>query len=152
MIYEQHNEVNHVNRVNRVGGISERTSSFVLNQQKSISKKRKACDRDNYKVKHNSGSSTVTFSTAAFELFRCNVFMYLKQNSYGYQLTESKDIPGNVTHDILRVFIETCGQVSNLYTVNVYRTTSRIMVNGPQYIHFVSNDLPQITTYIESHL
>ena len=94
---------------------------FSLNEKRTRAKKRKACDRNNYKIKQNRSSSTVIFSTVAFEFFK-----YLTNQSYGYLLTESKDIPGNVTHDILKVFT-TVNQISNLYTVNLYRTTSSIL-------------------------
>ena len=39
--------------------------------------------------------------------------------------------------------------MSCLYTINIYRTTSTVMVNGPHHLTFVNNDLPVITEVID---
>ena len=147
VLYQQQQHKTSVNQVDN-SDVLECSSNFTLNMKRTRAKKRKACDRDNYKIKENKNSSTIIFSTVAFEIFRSKVFTYLQRHSYGYQLTESKDIPGNVTHDILRVFTA-ANMVSSLYTVNLYRTTSSLLVNGPHYNQFVINHLPQITEYID---
>ena len=148
-VQPKEHHVNNVNHVNNSTAVTIHKSNYVLNEKRARAKKRKACDRENYKVKQNQSSTTVVFSTAAFEVFRSNVCPYLEHQSYNFKLDQSTDIPGKVTHDILRVFTTiSSSECTSLYTMNLYRTTSRVVVNGPHYTQFAVNDLPQITGFI----
>ena len=60
-------------------------------------------------------------------------------------IDKSKNI---VVQDIIRVTDPRKSSAPLVYTVNIYRTTSRTMVNGSEHTRFVDIDLPCITNMI----
>ena len=126
---------------------------YALNKQVSITKKIKACDRSPYSIKLNNGSATVTLNTICFELMRTNLLQYLaNSNMYKIYVFPKIDTNGNTSEDTIKVAkIETPDTETHMYTINLYRTTSRLMINGPQHNQFVEKDLPLITDKFDNN-
>ena len=125
--------------------------NYTLNKQSNIVKKIKACDRVPYTVKHNKGSVTITLNTMCFELMRSSLIQYLHRqaNQYNFQIIPKNDQSGNTAEDVIKV--NATPESTALYTINLYRTTSRIMVNGPQPYRFMDNDFPVITDALDDN-
>ena len=107
--------------------------SYTLNKQRAFSKIVKACNREVYDLEWNNKSCTITFSTAAFDMFRQEVVPYLKGiPRYQLQKDVMKDQAQNIPQDIIRVREKQEGKVfedlSRLFTINLYRTVARVMV------------------------
>ena len=128
----------------------EHVANYTLNETKTIHKKREACDRDNYTITHHDFCATVVFNTVAFEVFRKNLTMFYDRNQkYSTTLDEVKDQTARTTQDTFKVHDRTRRNSPHIYTINLYRTTCRVMVNGPHHLHFINYDLPGITDTID---
>ena len=125
--------------------------NYNLNKESNLSKKIRACDRQPYAVKHNNGSVTITMNTMCFEHMRSSLIQYLERqtNQYNFQITPKVDMKGNTAEDIIQV--TGTPESTALFTINMYRTTSRIMVNGPQPHRFMENDFPVITNAFDNN-
>ena len=123
--------------------------AYTLKQDLALCKKRAACDRYLYKVKENKSSTTVTLNTMAFEYFRRVIVNYLRGRCY--RVSEPKpvvDRAGSVTGDIIRVLRK---DGFPMCTINLYRPSSRIMINGPCYANFSSMELPLILAELDKN-
>ena len=128
----------------------ELIAKYTLNETKTLHKKREACDRENYTITHHDFCATVVFNTVAFEVFRKNLTNFYDGNQkYSTTLDEIKDQIDRTTQDTIKVHDRTRRNTPHIYTINLYRTTCRVMVNGPHHLHFINNDLPGITDTID---
>ena len=119
--------------------IEHTTINYKLNETKALNKKSKACDREPIKTKQNQSSTTIRMNTAAFEIFCTTMFNRLL-STYVVKDIKEHDITNiTVVHDILQVYTQ---NNTFLFTINIYRTSSTIMINGPYYLRFTKEDLP----------
>ena len=58
----------------------------------------------------------------------------------------SPSITDNITQDVVRV----SDHHNHLYTINMYRTKSSAMINGPNFTTFLDKDFPVISRQIDS--
>ena len=130
---------------------------YTLNMKTALAKKIESCDRRSYEFKMNNGNYVGKLSTAAFELFRGDIFRYLKESKeYIFRTTETKDRAGKTTQDTIRVRVNPDDKefdfekLPALYTINLYRTTDKVMVNGPCMKKFIDDDLPKMTSRIDN--
>ena len=133
-----------------VEGQTNLYTNYSLNEKTALVKKRKACNRENYTMERKSFSDRITFSTTAFKVFRrCFEQYYLShRDKFLIEITPVLDRGQNVVQDIVRVSDPNKRNTPLIYTVNIYRTTSRLMVNGPHHMKFTDVDLPMITCLI----
>ena len=129
-----------------------RHMNYALNPEVALNKKIKACDRPSYSIKLNNGSATVTLNTFCFELLRSNLINFLNHSSqYKFYLFPKTDTNGSTPEDVIKVVkVDEMKTEIAMYTINMYRTTSRLMINGPHYDHFIENDLCFVTDKIDS--
>ena len=125
--------------------------NYRLNKKLALEKKITACERVTYEVKRHSTCCVVTFNTGAFEYFRVEVRKYLDENaSYAISVDEPTiDKNGVITQDTIKV-ISSTQAANDLFTINLYRTTSKTMINGPKYVQFMNVDLPILTARLEN--
>ena len=120
--------------------------NYTLNKNLALCKKRRACDRESYKIKKNKTSYTVTMNAVVFEHFRAYIIHYLKSyKRYKIKFTDVPDKTGSITKEIVRVF----EKETHLYTINIHTTTSRITINGPQYPKFIEEDMTMVFEKID---
>ncbi|WAR04301.1 hypothetical protein MAR_019670 [Mya arenaria] len=114
-------------------------TNYDLNVDKALLKKLHAAKRtDNVKIEHTNGGIVMTADTATFELLKAATLVYYrKKDSSEVTIEQSTDRGGN---NIVQFTI----RVNNKYTLNIYNTTSRILVNGKQQNIFINEDLDQI--------
>ena len=126
-------------------------ANFTLNEKRAISKKIEACDRINYDLVNRINCAVITFSTAAFKIFRSNIYKFYDTLPATYEVAKKEEVDnaGNVTHDIIRISDLTKRRSPMIYTVNLYRTTSRVMINGPHHEKFIDEVLPMIAGTID---
>ena len=129
------------------------TNEYKLNEKQTILKKIVACGRENYNIENRINSATVTFNTAAFEFFRSNIMKFYEKSPEVYQakLQAEEDRTGKITHDIIKVCDLSKRKTPNIYTINIYRTTCRVMVNGPHHVRFLQEVLPVVTSTLDNH-
>ena len=77
----------------------------------------------------------------------------LKQQNTKIEIAQSMDAAKNITQDTMKVFknqnIERISKCS--YTINCYRTTSNILINGPYIDNFLSNETKTVTDILEQN-
>ena len=121
---------------------------YELNVQKAIRNKVKACDLIDLDVCNKGGNIIIQLNTASFELARAVVTNYYINDTqlYTCEITNKTYETGNIVEDILRV-ANRKGRACKggcLFTINFYRTTCKIMVNGKNKNKFYVNDLALI--------
>ena len=119
-------------------GDEESHRDYDLNYDRAVQKKIRACNLE-YSVKSEfkGGNHVFTFSTAMYELYRDKLIEHLKgldNNPNANIKVKCKDISeksGMTVESQVRVHQKTrngCGRLK--YTINLYHTNNRIMVNG----------------------
>ena len=126
--------------------ISTSTADYTLSAAKILDKKIEACDRTPVKAKHTTQNSVLSFSTSAFEMLKKYTSKYFSANDFTVKLSQKQDAAGLIESDILRIQERDNLQV----TVNFYRTTSRVLVNGAGLLRFRSVHFPEILKSILS--
>ena len=114
---------------------------YTLNMSKAMKKKVKSCDVE-YKVKstNRGGNQIYNFSAAMYELYRTALldhFETLQNHKATDMKIEYKDITDNAdscVETVIRVF--DTAHISLKYTVNLYHTKSKMMVNGSEVNSF----------------
>ena len=127
---------------------------YSLNYDKALRKKAKACQAE-YLVSSEvkCDNYIFSFSAAMYELYRENLARYfsmLNDDSSDIKVTfkDISDKTGMVTESLLKVFQKIPNSKDELkYTINMYHTKSRVMVNGNQAIQF-NDEHSKITDYI----
>ena len=114
---------------------------YTLNKASALHKKLDSCDN----------RVVLTFNTAAFELFRVTVLSYLrsKESEYVATHTPRTDQQNNITEETIRVVDKTVE--CPMFTINLYRTTSRAMINGPKHTLFVNEGLNLVLKNIDQN-
>ena len=110
------------------------TTDYTLNKQRALTKKMNALGRIPYEIDHRNDCMVITFNTVNFESFRGMIAEYLESKGYKIATSKKQDNAGSIPEDILRVYDK---QALPIYTINIYRTTSRVMVNGPKFNNFI---------------
>ena len=108
-------------------------ASYSLNKAKAIEKKIRACDRPPVSVEHKSNNSILKFSTGSFELLRKSIRDFYEEKNFLVEQTYKQDENGQIEQDIVKIFTINKQQKKSRHhlTINVYRTTSTVLVNGP---------------------
>ena len=107
--------------------------NYYLNEQHIIQKQLQVCDTQiaNTETKPNK-NVVIKLSTAAFQFLIKELLPYFLSKQIRIGIKQSKDALKNVTQVTIKVFHKTSNrQTKHSYTINCYRTTSNILVNGP---------------------
>ena len=123
--------------------------NYTLNKQSAYGKKIEACNRDAYTVELKSSCCVISLSTAAFEYFKEDLVIYLKESDYRVKEKPTIDRAGNITQDTYIVSSTATGS-PYLFTINLYRTKSNGMINGANFMMFVDVDLPVLVAKLDN--
>ena len=87
-------------------------------------------------------------STTAFEKIRRQIVRSIQDNTH-LEHIENEDQKGQVYSEILRVKEKnSCGQWV-IFTINIYRTKSSFLINGPQVQKLIQEILPWIQSWVQ---
>ena len=117
---------------------------YQLNKEVSLSKKIAACDKIDYQVSSPKTCCIIQFNTATFEHFKSDFHQWVAQHPQYIHENDTPviDMGDNIPQDIVRVISSIDSKP--LFTVNMYRTKSKAMINGPEYKIFVNEVLPEL--------
>ena len=114
--------------------------SFQLHKDRALQKKMTACNRDNpLTVEVKNGGIRIYLQTGAYELIRQELSTY-----YSPAAHPTRQISFFEDRDASGVQISQRIKISGEYTINLYHTTSSMLVNGKREIDFLNKDLPLI--------
>ncbi len=124
-------------------------SMYKIRKDQAIEKKIHACGRSPITVVHSETNSVITFSTTSFELMRTVTQQYFKDSAI-LECNQKVDEQDIIEQDIIKVFFKTKTNVKSkhMITVNLYRTTSLALVNGPSIKKFQTSIYPSIVKVI----
>ena len=126
------------------------TLEFILNSSKAIKKKRLDTNRDKFKgIMKRGGNLVIEFSTATFEMVRAgirNIMDSLKQKSMIIVDHQQKT---NKENSIIIEFYRVNRRVKGGFTINLFQTTSKMMVYGRVMKDFMEHILPEISASVK---
>lgn len=129
-------------------------TTYKLNLEKSLEKKLEASRRiRNFSYDFKDGGVVFEADVATYELFRLTALSFYNDIGPGREINMTKmtDCTGeNVSQLTIRVFDSVANEKE--YTVNMYHTTSRVMVNGRNVGKFINEDLEKIHEIIQDSL
>ena len=124
---------------------TQHRNNYTLNQNQALQKKKDACDRDFLHMEIRRNNVVISLSTATFELAKQATIHYLNSNKgRKYELKQEADRKGSIAADVVRVLYKD----SAAYTATFYRTTCRMLVNGPLLDIFINEDFPILKKHI----
>ena len=130
--------------------IVTKQARYTLNKSKAISNKLKACNREHFSAISHKNNLVITMNTATFEFFKKILISHLQMNKeYKVVATEMRDGRQDIPADIIRVFEQGKTMSSHLFTITLYRTKCRALVNGPHLKTFHNEDLPPLEKQIQ---
>ena len=125
-------------------------NNYTLDQAEALRKKMISCDDPLFKIQEHQQCVVINLNTAAFQMFKSSLETYLNNHNSTYIVAASPHIDqsDNVTQDTYRVSDR--ADKSSLFTINLYRTKSSAMINGPKHYAFYQNVLIRIIHQIDA--
>ena len=85
-------------------------------------------------------------STTAFENIR-KIIIETVASNYVLEMTENKDISERVIIETIKTKERNARRALPIFVINIYRTTSTLLINGPQVQRFVPEILPVLQSW-----
>ena len=119
-----------------------RTARFSMKEEEAVRKKIKACNEEPLVLKLEKGNNLRIFcSTTAFEGVKQIIENTVsKINKIEYIRNEDQE--GRIYSESIRVREKESRRNQVIYTVNIYRTKSSLLINGPQMQKFILEVIP----------
>jgi hypothetical protein len=128
------------------GNISK---EYKLNINKALKKKLEATQRDrSVSYNHTMGGIVITADAATFELFMSAALSYYKTLNDDVTNIEIQEITDKTRKVVVQYTFRVELPSHQKYTVNLYTTTSKLLVNGKDCEVFIQNEIPNIQTII----
>jgi len=130
-------------------------NDYVLNIEKSLEKKLIAAKRiRNWTYEYTGGGIVVEADAATYELFKTVAIYYYNTYPSVNGKAHTTTTTDNTNQSVVQLTVRVSDQNSqnNGYTINMYHTTSKIMVNGKNINKFIQEDLGSIHALIEDTL
>ena len=119
--------------------------------EKAAIKKKKSCREMPLEIKTEKGNNLRIFcSTTAFENIR-KIIIETVASNYVLEMTENKDISGKVVIETIKTKERNARRALPLFVINIYRTTSTLLINGPQVQRFVQKILPVLQSWADQN-
>ena len=124
---------------------------YTLNKDKSITKKIRACEREDIiDTEYKTGNIVLTVQAGLYEIMKLTI-----QRLYSNHPVENKRVVPKVTIEKSNNFETACTYTvfendEKVYVVNLYHTQSKIMINGKREFDFFNNDMPLLFEIMHS--
>ena len=125
---------------------------YYIDQKASLKKKLKACNKVQTEVKPKN-NLVIQLNTAAFQFIVQKMLPFLIQNEQlEIEMKQTLDAMQNIIQGTFKIYSKQSNRRSKHdYTINCYRTTSNILINGPGVTKFMSNELKLIAKILEDN-
>ena len=128
--------------------------AYYIDQKASLKMKLKACNREMAQIELKPKSNLVIqLNTAAFQFIVQKMLPFLIQNEQlEIEMKQTLDAMQNIIQDTFKIYSKQSNRRSKHdYTINCYRTTSNILINGPGVTKFMNNELKLIAKILEDN-
>ena len=116
-------------------------SRFSMDEEAAVRKKIKTCNEEPLLMKLGKGNNLMFCSTTAFEGVKQIIENTVsKINKIEYIRNEDQE--GRIYSESIRVREKESRRNQVIYTVNIYRTKSSLLINGPQMQKFILEVIP----------
>ena len=103
------------------------------------------------KIKMEKGNNLRIFCIiTAFENIRKIIIGTVARN-YVLEMTENKDISEKVIIETTKTKERNARRARPIFVINIYRTTSNLLINGPQVQRFVREILPVLQSWADQN-
>ncbi|VDI45496.1 Hypothetical predicted protein [Mytilus galloprovincialis] len=124
---------------------------YTLNVEKTLKKKLEATKRlQHVEYKFTNGGVVITSDAATFELFRMAAMRYYETLPPNHEVAHIKKTADSTRLHTVQNTVRVVQPPNKSYTVNIYYTTSRLLVNGKNVSDFIDRDLQNIHNIISS--
>ena len=124
--------------------IDSTSKNYNLSITRALQKKLEATKRNQHiEYKYTSGGMVVIADTATFELIRIASIHYFKSTQWNKNEIHIRKYTDKSNSTVVQYTIK-IKQPESGYTVNIYTTTSRLLVNGKGCQKFIDKDIPLI--------
>ena len=125
---------------------------YYIDQKALLKKKLKACNKVQIEVKPRN-NLVIQLNTAAFQFIVQKMLPFLIQNEQlEIEMKQTLDAMQNIIQDTFKIYSKQSNRRSKHdYTINCYRTTSNILINGPGVTKFMNNELELIAKILEDN-
>ena len=125
---------------------------YYIDQKALLKKKLKACNKVQIEVKPRN-NLVIQLNTAAFQFIVQKMLPFLIQNEQlEIEMKQTLDAMQNIIQDTFKIYSKQSNRRSKHdYTINCYRTTSNILINGPGVTKFMNNELKLIAKILEDN-
>ena len=129
--------------------------SYNLNHQKALEKKKVSCDKEHVVSEWKANNLVIEFSTSTYELFKTLLHQLLaKSTSYKPKTTEGVDYQNAIVDSCIKVYNRlrdgSMGRTLK-FVINLYHTSSRVVVNGNRVDLFVSDIYGDLCAKLSTH-
>ena len=127
---------------------------YYIDQKASLKKKLKACNRETVQIEVKPKNNLVIhLNAAAFQFIVQKMLPFLIQNQQlEIEMKQTLDVMQNIIQDTFKINSKQSNRRSKHdYTINCYRTTSNILINGPGVTKFMNNELKLIAKILEDN-
>ena len=122
--------------------IMTRTTRYRINEKIAIDKKIKACNNEPIQIKIEKVNDLRVYCCAiAFEGVR-RILEKILETNYTINQTETKDKTGKIVIEVIKVAQKESRRNEAIFTINIFRTKSSFLINGPQVQKFLLELLP----------
>ena len=119
-----------------------RTDRLSMNDEAAVRKKIKTCNEEPLVVKLEKGNNLrIFFSTTTFEGVK-QIIENTVSKIIKIEYIRNEDQERRIYSESIRVRKKESSRNQVIYTVNIYRTKSSLLVNGPQMQKFISEVIP----------
>ena len=127
-------------------------NQYSLNITRALGKKLEATNRNQRcEYKFTEDGIVITADTATFELIKIATLQYFEKYSEHKESVNIRNITDKSASTVVQYTIHVNLQGES-YTVNIYTTTSRLLVNGKRADIFLNNDILAIHQLIQNGL
>ena len=128
-----------------------RRVNYTINEKASIKKKIKSCGEVPLQIKMEKGNNLRIFcSTTTFENIRQTNIETISSN-YALEKTDNRDISDKVVIETIKTKEKNARRALAKFVTNIYRTTSTLLINGPQVQRFVREILPVLQSWADQN-
>ena len=127
--------------------LRSRRVSYTINEKTATKKKIKSCREVPLEINMEKGNNLKIFcSTTAFENIR-KIIIEIVASNYVLEMTEGKDISEKVVTETIKTKERNARRSLPIFVINIYRTTTTLLINRPKVQRFVQEILPVLQSW-----
>ena len=123
--------------------------NYTINEKNSNKKEKKSCREVPLEIKMEKGNNLRIFcSTTASENIR-KIIIETVASNYVLEMTENKDISDSVVIETIKTKERNARRALPIFVININRTSSTLLINGPQVQRIVQEILPVLQSWVD---